>query len=76
MMTVTKPDINITNSSFYRVGLGIGKWKPVDIARQKEYVELNDITLFSFWLQFQYMYIILFNHLKNVHVFIVQNIRY
>ena len=36
-MTATKPDINITNSSFYCVGLGIGK------ANQKEYVELNDI---------------------------------
>ena len=43
MMTAAKPDINITNSSFYRVGLGIGKWKPVDMASQKEYVELNDI---------------------------------
>ena len=44
-MMATKPDINITNSSFYRVGLGIGKWKPVDrdMASQKEYVELNDI---------------------------------
>ena len=43
MMMATKPDINITNSTFYRVGLWIGKWKPVDIASQKEYVELNDI---------------------------------
>ena len=35
-MTATKSDINITNSSFYRVGLGIGKGKSVDIASQKK----------------------------------------
>ena len=39
-MTATKPEINIPNSSFYRVGLGIGKWKPFDIASQKEYVDI------------------------------------
>ena len=40
MTATNKSDINITNSSFYRVGLGIGKGKSVGIASKKK---LNDI---------------------------------